>query len=312
MLGALNTNEKKAIKKLEKILFKYQKNSGKWLHNIFYVYDNEQKIWNWIKKNYTKEEFNDLKEVFNVTQGKFDKLWQKIDVQQVKDFCERLKRDYNQGMFSDISKFIGFKNSDKLIINIAVCPIVLGMGIAGHAWGNKDAIINIEFSMTDIKENNILEIALLLSHEIFHIVFSRAKCFRIFKEEITKNGIDKIMENSLILADFYDRPFVLVEEAIVMTFSDMFYQRIKYSRAKRLLYLITKLLDKNGESVIKKQIIKGKRIGRDDVLIYLGYKVFPVALDYIYKNKPIDRDLIRLFALNVKELLSWEKRYKNK
>jgi hypothetical protein len=29
MLGALNTNEKKAIKKLEKILFKYQKNSGK-------------------------------------------------------------------------------------------------------------------------------------------------------------------------------------------------------------------------------------------------------------------------------------------
>ncbi|MFA5230345.1 MAG: hypothetical protein WC422_02910 [Candidatus Paceibacterota bacterium] len=85
--------------------------------------------------------------------------------------------------------------------------------------------------MADIKENNILEIALLLSHEIFHTVFNRTKCLQIFKEEITKNGIDKIMPSSLVLTEFYDRPFVLVEEAIVTTFSDTFYQLIKYSRA---------------------------------------------------------------------------------
>ncbi|HRZ29870.1 MAG TPA: hypothetical protein P5052_03970 [Candidatus Paceibacterota bacterium] len=82
--------------------------------------------------------------------------------------------------------------------------------------------------MVDVEKNNIQDLALLLSHEIFHLLFRQSKFLNIFKEEISNNKIDYISKKSLVLNDFYQRPFVLVEESLVVTFCDFYYLRMKY------------------------------------------------------------------------------------
>ncbi|HRZ29871.1 MAG TPA: hypothetical protein P5052_03975 [Candidatus Paceibacterota bacterium] len=43
---------------------------------------------------------------------------------------------------------------------------------------------------------------------------------------------------------------------------------------------------------------------------YIGYKMLPIVLEYIINKKPVDRNLIKLFILQVKELLKLEKKVK--
>ncbi len=306
MLGPLNKVEKTAIDNVAKILIKYQKNREKWLQNIFYFFEDEISIWKWIRNNYTASEHNDLKKAFEVTQAKFNKLWQKVDEEKLNKFLKQLEKYCSQSLFDRMKTYFKFKEWDNACFYVAVCPIVIGKGVAGHAWGDENLIINIEISDLDIKIDNIRETALLISHEIFHSIFAKTKCLQIFKEEITLNKIDKIMPNSLVLFNFYNRPFVLVEESMVATFCNFYYLRIKWGQARELMEEISSLFDKNGKLIIQKKLEKRKILSRREVLLYIGYKMFPQVWSYISRNKPIDRKLIRLFARQVKELLDWE------
>ncbi len=309
-LEDLNLKEKQVINQVGDILEKYKKNKGKWLQNIFYNDYTDQKIWLIIKQEYSKEEYDVLKQAFKITKSKFDKLWKRIDVLKVRKFLKQLESKYYQKLFDEINTFFGIKNTANNFIKVAVLPIVIKEGLAGHAWNNEKANVNIEFSMVDVEKNNIQDLALLLSHEIFHLLFRQSKFLNIFKEEISNNKIDYISKKSLVLNDFYQRPFVLVEESLVVTFCDFYYLRMKYYQTDKWLYLMTSMFDKQGNWIIKDKIQHGKYIDRDLVLGYIGYKMLPIVLEYIINKKPVDRNLIKLFILQVKELLKLEKKVK--
>lgn len=303
-LGPLNKQEKKAVSNIEKILNKYQKDNEKWLQNIFYFFDKEDNVWGQIKKTYTKEEYQELQQSFETTSQKFEKLWARVDIDKVNHFFEQLNSDYYKKMFNKVENFFKVKNNNT--VYVGVLPICIGKGIAGHSWGNKNMIVNVEFSMDEINRNNIRDVALLLAHEIFHSIFAQKKWSKIFKEEITKNKIDKVFDKSLVLREFYGRAYVLVNEALTATFCDRYYLEILYGRPFALLDRMSFLTDDKNELVLKNLVIKGKKITRDLVLLSIGYKMFPLVLKYIYENKAIDRKIIQAFIKETKEILRWE------
>lgn len=277
-----SSEEQFCLKDISDILKKY--NFSKYIGKIFILEKEPENVWKKLKKTVNKNEFEKIKNIFDIFEEKFKKNWnEKLLENNIKTFNKELNRNCYNKIDNYLNTFLGeFKKNKVNKINIYLLKHpVQNWYIAGGAnLGDKG--ITLECNRLIYPRHESVELAAAVSyHELIHVFYQKK--------------IEKIINNVSLFKNNKTRIIVgrsLKEIIIEIVINSLFPKG----------YLANKYLHyqpyKNMEKLIKRyeesfnKFKKGNNINFNDLFYYIVYKLFPLTKNYIENRKKIDKKYI--------------------
>ena len=300
MTSPLNEQEELFLQNFCKIIQKYgfqhDKNwKSKYLGQYFYFYS-EKQAWDELKKAVTKNEFNDLKETFEIFNSRFEKIWKLKDQD---DRIERLKRslkDKNyKSLLDDTEKIFGNSKDNKVDIIILFSP--LGCDETGSGSANIGSE-HITFEIPKLKVDTWqMDYTMgVLAHEIGHMLFRKNKGEDLILYIIKKLKLPLEIENISMKSTVS-----IINEAITESFVPIGYLGQKYAKTNIAPLLLDNL--EKGQTALD-DFREGKSIDYYSAFNkYLIWQLYPLAIQYGRNKKPIDEYCMEQVGLLIKKVL---------
>lgn len=298
--GPLIEKEKTALNNFREIIknygFSYKKGGkSKYLGQIFFL-NSEKKIWKKLKKFVSSSEFKKLREIFEIFEPRFNKIWDRYsnNLRRVEIFKKRLQRKNWKKLWKDLEIVLGGK---KKIRKINIIVILAPLGHQETASGSANiGTKHITLELPDLKENTWqLDYSIgILAHEIGHI---------LFRMNGGEKMIEKMMKQSKLPGKIKHFNFSVsgaIRELIIESFVPKGCLGQIYSDYKLAPMLLANL-DKGLESARK---FKNKEVISyyNQLNIYLLWQIYPLALSYFKNKKPIDKYFILEIGKLIKSL----------
>ncbi|MEW5908156.1 MAG: hypothetical protein AB1643_03225 [Patescibacteria group bacterium] len=288
--GDLTRKEKQSLQDFKNIMtkygFTYRNKKSVYIGNIFYKYP-EESIWEKLRWLVTKKELEKIKEIFNIFNPRFNKIWRSYKPfgARIKIFENVLYEKRNVNLFKALEIMLGNKKKIKCInIFIIFSPHDFDATAAGGANIGDDSI-TLELPNFKSKNESDLEYSVgVLAHEVGHILFRNGDYHTLIKKIIRKKKIKDI-------SNLYPRCSVLeiVEELIIELLVPIGVLAQKFYKFKPIQYLFLDL-DSLGEYYLN--LKKGSKIPLRKYRKYLIWQLYPLTTHYLYKNKKIDKNFL--------------------
>lgn len=312
-IGPLNKKEIKALNKFRKIIKDYgfthnKENKSKYLGQIFFLYS-EKEIWGKLEEFVKKDEFKKIKEIFEIFQPHFQKIWSgkyvKILSTQIKHLKNYLNNPKNNKLFNELEKIFGNIKSPQEFIIVAIASPRKGDGITA-AGGANIGHKHITLEIPALK-NNTWEFEYsvgILAHEIGHIFLRKSKHITIILNAIKNLGLPKQLSPN-IQPRYSTLEFIT--ELIIESLAPYGYLSQKYFKFKPLDIIFSKsnlkILGKNQQNFKEGKMTSGLRLRK-----LLVWQLYPLAVFYIESGKKIDRNFISEIGKHVVNLMGKTKR----
>jgi len=286
--GALTVKEKKVLKIFKKILKKYdfREKDGKRLYlGIPFITSPDKKIWATVKKWVNKEEFKKIKQVFEIFNKRFNKIWlnskKEMGITKKLLSCNLNKKREIKNILKYFSILYQKEVDNKLLIKIYLFhhPINNPFLFSGGANLNKDEL-TFECSKIIFNTSSEEKAIRLILHELIHCYFEESR-FR----KLLKNYLDKIdskkFTNTAVFKETKSIK-IIINEMIVDSMMPNGYLAEKYFHFK------VKKKFKNIKEIENK---KNKLLA--DYRKLATYHLYPVLKKYLSKRKPLDENYIK-------------------
>lgn len=295
--GPLTEKELISLNELKKILLKY----GFVLAKIFYIY-NEKEIWQKLKKNVKKSEFEKIKLAFKILEIRFESIWKKSGKQlnkRVKLFKLLLNKTEYQDLLNNLYLFFNNKKLNDKINIITIASPLSGEAITAAGGANIDDK-HITLEIPDLKINSWeLEYSFgIIAHEIAHILFKKLNDIKIINKVISELKAPKKMPKNLIpKQSTMEFMIELIIESLVPLgyLSKKYFKKfdpIKISFSKSNL----KVLAENFLNYKQNKLSSTHRLRK-----FLIWQLYPLIIYQIESKKNLDKDFIKktiCFVLN--------------
>jgi len=303
MTDLLDKQEETALKNFCKIIQKYgfqhDKNwKSKYIGQYFYLHS-EKQAWEELKKAVTENESNDLKEIFEIFNSRFEKIWKLKDQDNRIETLDQSLKDKNyKSLLDDTEKIFGNSKNNKVDIIILFSPLgcdETGSGSANIGSGH------ITFKVPELKVDTWqMDYTIgVLAHEIAHMLFRKNKGENLILDVIKKLKLPLEIENVSMKSTVS-----IMNETITESFVPFGYLGQKYSKTN-IAPLLLDNLDKGQIAV--NDFKKGKQIDHRcyrQLSKYLVWQLYPLAIQYGRNKKPIDKYFVEQVGLLIKGVLN--------
>jgi len=294
--GPLNNKEEEALLKFKKILNKYgfvfRNKRFQYLGQTFFLYP-ENQIWKRLINFVKKEEFLEIREIFNIFKPRFEKMWKLYAVKdkRVNILKKSLNQNNYQSIFKDSEKFFANKNKIKKIkIFIIFSPLNYEDTASGGANFGSNPIITLELPRLKHKTWQLDYSIGVLAHEVGHILYKSTGYRRVAEKLLEKTTLPKNLPKKF---SPQRSTIEIIEELIINLLVPMGYLgQIYYKFKPTDIYFSKTNINKLGE--IYKNIKKTKPVPTNRIIKYLTWQLYPLISCYIKSNKKIDKKFIEL------------------
>lgn len=194
-LGGFSKEENNALKKFREIHTKYPFGKS-YLGRYFFI---EKNPWKILKEKLSKEEYEEIKNIFNLLKEKFEKLYKK-NRPNIKNWQNILNKNLN-AQKEEINNILGrLYNTDPLEKNIDVYLLFSSEKQNGGGANIGDGSVSVEVSRCPFNQEN--RIRGIIWHELIHLYFEKGyfldtlhKEFEFDEEKISyiKEIIDSLL-----------------------------------------------------------------------------------------------------------------------
>lgn len=277
--GPLNKEEKEALQDISKILKKY--GFEQYLGKYFFI-ENNKDVWGKVKKYITDKEYKKTREVFDVLENRFEKIWDpSILKDNIKIFKKESGRFYYKKIDEYLKNFFGkYDRKKKINIFLLRHPIDNWYVAGGANLGGKG--ITLECNQLIYPKDASVEVALATAyHEFIHMAYQK-KIEKI---------IDKIVKNEQKNI-FLTQPRSL-KKIIIELIINSFFPR-GYLANKYLHYQPYKNIERNLEKYKNSFYLfrNGKGGNFNEWRYYIIYQLYPLIKIYMENKKKIDKEYI--------------------
>lgn len=297
MTEKLTTEEEQALAafaQLMKTKYGFQSPEA-YLGEIFYKYDGAL-AWRKLERLAGKRDCVIIKGIFLIFQDRFELVWSKEHNKRLTVFKKSVRDKETIKFFDTVALTFGNVSATKDTMTL----IILFSPQDGNftAAGSANLIGNfITIELPDIKEHTwqLSYSVALIGHEIGHLYF---------KKRSGKTIIGQAMKTLRLKKQYDSLPFAtlsIINEAITSAFVPAGALGQKY-----FSNMIADMLFSNLPRgfTAKQDLRKGKLVSYySNLEIYFVWKLFPVALQYIRENKPIDKSFITRVGVLLKDLV---------
>jgi len=286
----LNDKEKQALKQLTKLLLKYHFSSGqkgpddpsKFLGIPFTIYSDEEvweKVGEWVEPN----ELETLKNVFEIFEPRFEKLWVE-EKPKLTEWRTILVKELAEKKYDDLEKDLEtFFNQKPRYSQV---DVYLSMGAAGTSGGGANVgPARVTLEPTGLSTDMVSEMLNVLYHETAHLTLEHGY-YQNLLEEFLKSVGDGFSEKHAFFKSGRGLR-TIVNEAVTTSLLPEGYLAGKYFGCD-ISRRVEKVLGKNFEKITRDK--------RENFMIYCLFaaaKLLPLARDYIENKKPVDRDYLQ-------------------
>jgi hypothetical protein len=300
--GPLDKKEKVALREFKKIIkkygFIYRKNKSIYLGKIFYMHQ-EKEIWQTLKKFVNKDEFDKIKNIFEIFTPRFEKIWKLYELyfKRLNVIKKSLNLKRNKELFNKLEFIINRKRKiNKINVVMLFSPHgTNATGAGGANLGEKYVTLEVP----DLKLNSWqTDYSVgILAHEIGHILFNKNKYRNIITKLIKKERLTEKKYNNLDPK----RPLSeIIEEIVLESLVPFGALAQKYYKYKPIHNFFSDLYILNvGETFIKFK--KNKKIPLRKWRKCLVWYIYPLMSYYIKNNKKIDENLIKNILFLIKK-----------
>jgi len=300
--GPLDKKEKVALREFKKIIkkygFIYRKNKSVYLGKIFYTH-REKVIWQKLKSFVNKDEFDKIKNIFEIFTPRFEKIWKfyELHFKRLNVIKKSLNLKRNKELFNKLEFIINRKRKiNKINVVMLFSPHgANATGAGGANLGEKYVTLEVP----DLKLNSWqTDYSVgVLAHEIGHILFNKNKYRNIITKLIKKERLTEKKYNNLDPK----RPLSeIIEEIILESLVPFGALAQKYYKYKPIHNFFSDLYILNvGETFIKFK--KNKKIPLRKWRKCLVWYIYPLMSYYVKNDKKIDEDLIKNILFLIKK-----------
>ncbi|MGB9847647.1 MAG: hypothetical protein ACPLKV_00260 [Minisyncoccia bacterium] len=280
--GQLKPNEFEILQKFKTICQKYgftssDFNKTKYLGKYFYLYP-EKQCFKKLQANVEKNEFELIKQVFQIFEPRFNKIWLKNkNPRSITLLKNELQKNNWKNLLKDVELIFG-KSNQKINIIVIFSPLK-GEGVTAAGSAILD-FKNIILELPQLKNNSWeMDYSIgVFAHELAHVLFEKNNGRKLIKKEIRQLKLPEIMP---------ENPFStenIINEAVVESFVPFGYLTQKYSNFR----LAHCLLNTIGKIQKRKRVPKNPRF----LIRYLTWYLYPLAIIYTENKKELDDNFI--------------------
>jgi len=292
--GKLTIKEKKALNEFKKIMndygFFYKNREYKYLGQVFFL-NEENEVWDKLKDFVTEKEFIKIKEIFELFNPRFKKVWDKEKLIIWQKKLNRILRSKSSSeLFEDLKIILGppqrFKNK------ITTVHLLFSPSDNSPAGGANlgETNLTLEVPIYKITKWNMEFAVSILAHELAHIYLKNSKILGIIKSRVRK--FKKASLNHIIP----QRPiFEYVSEILIGAFVPLGYLSQKYFKNYKPLdsdWYFFENLDKALKEF--KNFERRKSSFFYWLERYFVWQLYPVAGYYQKTRKKIDKEFVDL------------------
>lgn len=276
--GALDDKEKQALKQLAKLLIKYHFSSGqkgpedpsKFL-GIPFTISSDRDAWKKVEGWVEPEEFSTLKNIFEVFEPRFEKIWVE-EKPKLASWKTTLIEELAQKKYDDLEKDLeAFFDQKPKYSSI---DVYLLMNPANLGGGANIGPGRVTLECTALPAEAVSEVLNVLYHETTHLVFEYG-----YYQNLLGRFLQSIKEEYSKKHAFFKSGRglrVIINEAAMSSLLPEGYLAHKYF----------------GSDVFKK-VAKGRGEDFGAYRLFASAKLFPLAKDYVENKKPVDRDYLQ-------------------
>ena len=279
--GPLKNGEKQALRKMRKLLGRYgfsrerREDPSRFLGIPFIVHSDWGKVEEWVEP----DEFLTLKDVFEVFEPRFEKIWMEEEP-KLANWKTALVEELTKRKYDNLEKDLEtFFNQKPKFSNI---DVYLLMGVAKSSGGGANiGPGRVTLEPTGLSTDLAPEMLNVLYREATHLVFEREYYQNLLKQFL-KSTKDKFSEKHAF-SNSERGPRTIIKEAVTTSLLPEGYLANKYFGAD-IFKRVERVLGKNFEKVAK-----GEKDDFGAWRLFAAAKLFPLVKDYIENKKPVDR-----------------------
>jgi len=253
----------------------------------FFLAHNNKRAWQELSKQTTKDEYNKLKNIFDIFTKKFNKIW-KIEKTNIANASKLLATELKEKKYKELEKDLALlfnkkNNKKKIKIFILIRPKqIKGLTGGGHANYGED-LISLEAS--DLSKKNISrtnKILMVYFHELIHIIYSHPYYNNLIVKFLNKVPKKNFNESRLykIVKSYY----IIIDEALISALLPDGILAEKYFEHNIKKAFLTHFPDGKPDANQKSSLRAWK--------IYSSYKIKRNLNEYLKAGKKIDMDLL--------------------
>lgn len=283
--GPLNDKEKRALRRLAKLLIKYHFSSGqkgpngpsKFLGIPFTVYTDKE-VWKKVEEWVEPDEFLTLKDVFEVFGSRFEKLWAEEEPKLV-NWKAALVKELSKKKYDDLEKDLEtFFNQKPKFYNIDVHLLINTTGIGGGAniGPGRITLECIAFSV-----DYLPYVLGTFYHEVTHLTFEHGY-YQDLLEQFLKSTREVVSEKYALLGSGCSRWTIINEGVVSSLLPD------GYLAPKHLGIDVSRSI----EHILGKRFEKLTKDEEDNLSVFQLFtaaKLYPLTKSYIENKKPVDK-----------------------
>lgn len=271
--GPLTRGEKKGLMKFTKILKKYgfKKERGENVYlGIPFTTSPQKTVWQKVKNWVNRKEYSEIKNIFEIFQGRFNKIWEESKIKLKKTapaFEKNLNSKKNRLLFQNLANLYQANFPLNKKVNVYLFSGSENASPSGMAEFGENGV-----SITITNPKNLTESLLITLHEMVHFLF----------EENLRKKIRKLLPSFKIHSHPLIKTFgktVIISELVLDTFLPGGYLAQKYYKID--------VLRRNRENLNffkKREEILRLYALRNFVVLDL----YKLAKYYVENKKPID------------------------